>query len=95
MSFPDVFMDELVDVGRDNSKDAEVWPICHIDGLEPWIGGYKPCGAILPTAELLHQELSVQFGDDNGSVSRIKAFVHDQYVPRGFLCLSSNLLGHG
>ena len=79
-------MDELVDIGRDNSEDAEVCAIRHVDGLEPWIGGYKPCGTILPLAKLLHQELSVQYSDDDGAVSRVKAFVHDQDVARLDAC---------
>ena len=82
LSFSEAFTDELVDVCRDDSPNAEVWPIRHVDGLEPWIGGDEPCGAVLTAAELLHQELSVQFGDDDGAVTRFKAFVNDQYVPR-------------
>ena len=74
-------MDELVDVGCDYSPDIEVWAIRHINGLELWIGGYKPCGAILPTAKLLHQELSVKLSDNDATVSRFKAFVHNQDVP--------------
>ena len=54
MSFPEAFMDELVDVCRDDSPDAEVCAIRHVDGLEPWIGGDEPCGTVLPAAELLH-----------------------------------------
>ena len=39
LSFPEAFMDELVDAACDDSPNTEVWPIRHVDGLEPWIGG--------------------------------------------------------
>ncbi len=67
-------MDELVDVGRDDSPDAEVWPIRHVDRLEPWIGRYEPCGAVLPMAKPHRKEISGKFGDDDAAIFFLSAY---------------------
>lgn len=36
-------MDELVDVGRDDSEDAEVRVPIYVDWLEPWCEVDKTC----------------------------------------------------
>ena len=86
LSFPEALMDELVNVCRDDSPDAEVFTPRHVDRLELWIGGNQPDGAVSPTAELFDGELTVKFGDDDGAVPCIKTFVHDQDVARLDAC---------
>ena len=63
LSFSDRLTDELVDIGRDDSPDTEVFAPCHVDGLESRIGGHEPCGAVLPKAELLDGEVVTVVGD--------------------------------
>ena len=79
-------MDELVDAACDDSPNTEVFALRHVDGLELWIGGNQPDGAVPPTAELFDCELAVKFGDDDRAVPSIKTFVYDKYVSRLNAC---------
>ncbi len=75
-----------MDAACDDSPDTEVFALRHVDGLELWIGGNQPDGAVPPASELFDGELAVKFGDDDGAVPYIKTFVHDKNVFRLDAC---------
>ena len=77
-----MLMNELMDAGRDDAKNAEVLPLRDVDWLELRIGRQQPGGTVPPAAELFDGEVAVKHSDDDGAVPRREAFIDDENVSR-------------
>ena len=76
-----MFVDKLMDAGRDDAENAEIRTLRDVDSLELRIGGHEPRRAISPATKLLHREIAIQTGDDDGTVSCRETSIDNQDVP--------------